>query len=725
MSTVHASIPIAGMDCPDCARSIERGVAALPGVRDATVNFTAGRLGVEYDAAAIDQDQIVGRVRELGYQTAPGGEAPSGPAAEPSRLAWLADPRAQATIECGLLLAVGVLLDFGGHRTVAVLAFAAAMAIGGFQIARNGLQALRVSRTLDMNALMTIAAVGAAALGDWVEAATVVFLFSLGNSLESFTVDRARGAIRQLMALAPVEARVRRGGHEITVPVGEVRVGDVVRVRPGERIPLDGRVIDGASAVDQAPITGESIPVDRTVGDDVYAGSVNGPSYLEVEATRPYQETTIARIIRLVEEAQSSRAPTQRLVDRFSARYTPAVIALAGLIALGPPLALGQPFEGWIYRALVLLVIACPCALVISTPVAIVAGITRAARDGILIKGGAHLEALGSVRALAVDKTGTVTIGRPDVAAVRPAGRSGGELLALAAAVEDRSEHPFAGAIVRHAHHEGIAIPAASDFEALPGRGVRARVGAEEVLVGSARWLRAAGVDLSAVESALAEEEDAGRTALAVAVDGRAVGLLALADRPRPDARAAVEALHRLGVRPVVMLTGDNPRAAAAIARQLGVDDVRADLLPDDKVAAVRGLMAGHGAVAMLGDGVNDAPALATATVGIAMGAAGTAVAIETADVALMSDDLARVPHAVQIARGTLGTVRTNVAISLATKAIFLALGVAGLAGLWVAVLADMGTSLLVTLNGMRLLRATACDCCPAPRTAPGPRTAD
>ncbi|HEY3108210.1 MAG TPA: cation-translocating P-type ATPase, partial [Chloroflexota bacterium] len=529
-------------------------VAALPGVRDATVNFTAGQLAVEYEAEAVDQEQIVGRVRELGYQAVAEGESSGGAPGEHNPLAWLTDPRAQATIESGLLLVIGLALDFGGHRTPAVLAFAAAMALGGFHIARSGLQALRVSRTLDMNALMTVAALGAAALGDWTEAASVVFLFSLGSALESFTVNRARGAIRHLMALAPIEARLRRGGHEITLSVDEVRVGDVVRVRPGERIPVDGRIVEGSSSVDQAPITGESVPIDKQVGDEVFAGSVNGLAYLEVEATRPYRETTIARIIRLVEEAQSSRAPTQRLVDRFSARYTPAVLALAALIALVPPLALGRPFEPWIYRALVLLVIACPCALVISTPVAIVAAITRAARDGILIKGGAHIEALGAVRVLAVDKTGTLTVGRLDVAEVRAVSAfEATAVLALAAAVEARSEHPFGRAIVRHAQHEGIAIPSATAFEALPGRGVQARAGGSLVKVGSARWLQSLGVDLTPIEAILADEEDAGRTALVVAVEGRAVGVLALADRPRPDAGAAVAALHRAGVRSVVM----------------------------------------------------------------------------------------------------------------------------------------------------------------------------
>ncbi|HEY3078936.1 MAG TPA: cation-translocating P-type ATPase [Chloroflexota bacterium] len=725
----HETIPVGGMDCADCARSIERGVAGLPGVSQARVNFATGQLVVEYEAERTERSDIVGRIRELGYDASVEPAAPGAIAgrdrAERARAFLRRNPRVIATALCGLFLAAAFGLDLAGAgQPFVATAALGAVAVGGYHVARAGWQALRLSRTLDMNALMSLAVIGAAALGDWLEAGTVVFLFALGNALEAYTVDRARGAIRQLMALAPREARIRRGGAEITLSVEEVRVGDVVRVRPGERIPLDGVVLAGASSVDQAPITGESVPVDKAPGEEVFAGSVNGPGYLEVGATRPYQETTIARIIRLVEEAQVGRAPTQRLVDRFSARYTPAVIAGAALLATVPPLLFGQPFGPWFYRALVLLVIACPCALVISTPVAIVAAITRAARDGVLIKGGAALEALGGVRVFAVDKTGTLTTGRPEVVAVLATDEtlSSSQLLVLAAAVEARSEHPLARAVVRYAQHEGLEIPAAVGFEALPGRGARGRVvptiaGAaglaqleaptapRRVLVGAPRWLGAEGVDLGPVRAALAEQEVAGRTVLIVAVDGRAAGLIVLADRPRPGARGALEALRQLGVERIVLLTGDNRPTAETLAAELGLDEVRAELLPEDKVRAIQALLTEGRTVAMLGDGVNDAPALAAATVGMAMGVAGSAVALETADVALMADDLNRAPHALGLARAALSTIRQNVAVSLLTKGIFLVLGAAGLAGLWLAVLADMGTSLLVTLNGMRLLR--------------------
>ncbi|HEV8635152.1 MAG TPA: cation-translocating P-type ATPase [Chloroflexota bacterium] len=725
----HETIPVGGMDCADCARSIERGVAGLPGVSLARVNFATGQLVVEYEAERTDRSHIVGRVRELGYEA--GAEPAAAEAlATPNFVAGVRaflrrNPRLIATALCGLFLAAAFLLDLiGAGQPFVAAAALGTIVVGGYHVARAGWQALRLSRTLDMNALMSLAVLGAAAIGDWLEAGTVVFLFALGNALEAFTVDRARGAIRQLMALAPREARVRREGAEITLPVEAVRVDDVVRVRPGERVPVDGVVLAGASSLDQAPITGESVPVDKAPGDQVFAGSVNGPGYLEVRATRPYQETTIARIIRLVEETQVGRAPTQRLVDRFSARYTPTVIAVAIALATVPTLLFGQPFGDWFYRALVLLVIACPCALVISTPVAIVAAITRAARDGVLIKGGAALEALGGVHVFAVDKTGTLTTGRPEVVDVIPADQalSPRQLLALAAAVEARSEHPLARAIVRHAQHEAADVPAAIVFQAFPGRGARARVvptiaGAAGpaalaapalprwVSVGSPRWLEAERIDLAPVRAALADHEAAGRTVLVVAVDGRAAGLIALADRPRPGARAALETLRRRGVERVVLLTGDNRRTAATLAAELGLDEVRAELLPEDKVQAVRELLAQGKPVAMLGDGVNDAPALAAATVGIAMGAAGTAVALETADVALMADDLERAPHALGLARAAMATIRQNVAVSILTKALFLVLGATGLAGLWLAVLADTGTSLLVTLNGMRLLR--------------------
>ncbi|MHB9092396.1 MAG: heavy metal translocating P-type ATPase, partial [Chloroflexota bacterium] len=538
--------------------------------------------------------------------------------------------------------------------------------------------------------------------------ATVVFLFGLGNVLEGYTMDRARGAIRSLMELAPVEARVRRGGREATVTAESVAVGEVVLVRPGERVPVDGRVVLGASAVNQAPITGESVPVEKSPDDEVFAGSIVEGGYLEVEATRPYAENTISRIARLVEEAQARRAPAQRFVERFSHYYTPTVLAGAVGVALLPWLVLGQPFDPWFYRALVLLVIACPCALVISTPVAIVSAIARAARLGILIKGGAYLEEAGRLRAVAFDKTGTLTVGRPEVTEVIPLDSlAADEVLGLAAAIEARSEHPLAAAVVRRA---AVApgngrVHAVSEFEALVGRGVRARVDGRTYYVGSPRLFADLGVPIANAEPQIEQLQSDGQSVLLLGTETSLLGAIGLADRVRPGAREAVDALKRAGVARVALLTGDNEATARAIARVVGADEYRAGLLPEDKVKAVADLRARHGAVAMVGDGVNDAPALAAANVGVAMGAAGTDVALETADIALMADDLGKVAVAVDLSRRALGIIRANIAFALLIKAVFLALTAAGLATLWMAILADTGASLLVTLNGMRLLR--------------------
>ncbi len=590
----------------------------------------------------------------------------------------------------------------------------AATLIGGFPVARSGWRTLRTTRRPDMNVLMTVAITGALALGEYAESSVVVFLFSLGELLEALTVDRARGAVRALMALRPPEATRRTPQGEERVPVEALAVGDLVLIRPGERIPADGRVREGHSAVDQSPITGESLPVERGVGDEVYAGTVNGPGALTVEVTRPASDSTLARIIHLVEEAQERRAPSQRLVDRFAAVYTPAVVAGAALVAAIPPLLGLGGLADWLYRALVLLVIACPCALVISTPVAVVSGLAAAARAGILIKGGLYLEELARLRAVALDKTGTLTLGEPRLVGGQCANHVGQspqecpeclDLLAKAAAVEARSGHPLARAVVRAAQALGVAdrYGLAQRVESQPGRGVQGEVAGHAVRVGSHAY----------VHEGRAEEDDfcrrvdavsaRGRTAVVVedvCCAGRAYGVVA--DTLRPEAPAVIRALKGMGILRTVMLTGDNPAVAERVARAAGVDEFRAGLLPHQKVEAVGALLERYGTVAMVGDGVNDAPALARASVGIAMGAVGSDVALETADVALMGDDLWGLPRAVRLGRRVVAVIRQNVAFSLATKAAFLALAVAGVATLWMAVFADVGVSLLVILNGMR-----------------------
>jgi Cd2+/Zn2+-exporting ATPase len=614
--------------------------------------------------------------------------------------------RTALVIASGFALAAGYALEAAGAPAAAFrLLLATAIACGGALTVRRALAAVR-TRSLDMNVLMLIAVIGAMALGQWSEAATVVFLFALAQALESRSMERARRAIRNVMSLAPSEALVRRNGAEQWVRVEDLAPGETIVVRPGDRIPLDGRVAAGCSHVNQAPITGEALPVEKGEGDEVFAGTINGTGALDVLVTRVGSDTTLNRIVRLVDAARIRRAPSQALVERFARIYTPVVIALAGLVAVGPPLVSGQPFTQWAYRALVLLVIACPCALVISTPVSIASALAGAAHRGVLIKGGLHLERAATVSCMALDKTGTLTKGRPSVVDV--ASLDGGradEILRIAAALESRSEHPIANAIAREALRAGLAVRPAADFRALPGLGAQGTVDGQSALVGNRRFFAERGLATPQIDAELERRGRLGQTAVLVASRGSALGVIGLADEPRPDARAAIESVRREGVTSVVMLTGDNLRAARAVADLLGVDDVRADLLPEDKMRAVVSLRRAHGPVAMVGDGVNDAPALAAADLGIALGAAGSDAALETADVALMADDLSKLPYLRRLGRVTVRNVRANLAFALGFKAVFLVLGVAGLATLWMAVVADMGASLLVIANGLRLLR--------------------
>ena len=555
---------------------------------------------------------------------------------------------------------------------------------------------------------MAIAVIGAVAIGEGAEAGTVVFLFALAQYLQSRSMDRARHAIRALMDLTPLEATVVRDGHDRRVAVDEVAIGDLLRIRPGEKVPLDGAVVAGGSDVNQAPITGESLPVDKHPGDELFAGTINGRGWLEMRVTRLRRDTTLARIIHLVETAQAQRAPAQAFVDRFARYYTPAVIALAVGVAVIPPAVLGAPFVDWLYRALVLLVISCPCALVISTPVSIVSALAAAARRGVLIKGGLHLERLGAIPAIAFDKTGTLTRGEPQVVGVQPLDEvPASRVLALAAALELRSEHPIAAAIVEYAKRERVEPLEVERFRALPGLGAEAELHGRPALVGNLRLFRERRVATPDAERQTDLAAAQGHTAVLVAWDGRLLGAIAVSDRPRETAADVVDLLRRHGLRHVVMLTGDNEGAARTMAAALGITEYRADLLPHDKVRHVAELRARYGGVAMVGDGVNDAPALAAADVGIVMGAAGSDAALETADVALMGDDLSRIPYAMRLSRAALLTIKTNIALSVLLKAAFLALAVTGYATLWMAIAADTGASLLVIANGLRLLRTT------------------
>ena len=576
----------------------------------------------------------------------------------------------------------------------------AAMVLGGPTTFRKGLVALR-TLTLNINLLMTIAVVGAIAIGQWPEAAMVTFLFAVAELVESRSVDRARHAIRALMALSPETARVRRGDAWTEVAAASVHPGETMQVRPGDRVALDGRIRAGVTAIDQAPITGESVPVDKEPGDLVFAGTINQHGTIEVEVTAGQDDTTLARIGRTIRAAQSQKAPTERFVDRFARYYTPAVVLFAIGVATVPPLVTDAAFQPWIYKALVLLVIACPCALVISTPVTIVSALAAAARRGILVKGGVHLEQAGGLRVLALDKTGTLTEGAPALVDVVPLGETRhDDLVQRAASLESTSSHPIAQAVVRG--WPGPLVPVV-DAVNLVGKGLEGTVGGRPLTIGSHRLAEERGVCGPDVERELERLEAEGKSVMIVWSGPTVLGVLAVADTIRETSVEAVAALHRLDIR-LAMLTGDNPRTADAVARRVGIDQVEANLLPEDKLGAIDRLGA-QGPVGMVGDGVNDAPALARATIGFAMGAAGTDTALETADVALMKDDLRGVAELVELSRRTARTLAINIALSIGIKAVFFGLALADRATLWMAVFADMGASLLVAANGLSLLR--------------------
>lgn len=706
----HSSYRLGGLDCEDCATTIAASVRRLPGVSAADANFVAATLKVEFEDANAQNQDVIGMVRDLGYQVVDNADdAGAGAGRATIREYVFRDEQARTTLVALALLAVGLPLALGigpGWLWRAVLGLS--VAVGGAPIALRAARAVRYARSVDMNVLMTIAVLGAVAIDQWVEAALVVVLFSIGETLEGYSMDRARESIRGLMDTAPTQARVLHGDHEHLRLATEVEPGDRIAVRPGERIPADGRITTGETAVNEAPVTGESVPVSKQPGDRVFAGTVNETGFFEMTAETSGADTTFARIIRMVEEAQAQKAPVQRFVDRFARIYTPLVAFAALLVAVVPPLAFGEPFGDWFFRALVLLVVACPCALVISTPVAIAAALSSATRHGVLIKGGAYLTALGKIRVAAFDKTGTLTHGSPVVVEVVAfGGGSEAEVLRMAASLERRSEHPLARAIRRAAESSGLAenLPAVEALELSAGRGIRGKIRGSEFSLGSPAYLDGQDVETGSARGEVDRLTASGHTPIMLAGDGMLLGLIATADEIREETGPTLLALEQLGVRHRVMLTGDRQGTAEAVAAGLAMTEVRAELLPEDKVAQVGRLGQSRGPVAMVGDGINDAPALAAADIGIAMGAAGTAAALETADVALMGDDLCRLPEVVGLGRRTVATVRLNITLALLVKAVFIALAVVGLSTLWMAVLADVGASLVVTFLGLRLIR--------------------
>ncbi len=606
----------------------------------------------------------------------------------------------------GLLIAGGAVLEWAGFRGAAIGAFAISIALTVRVPWRGAWRSIK-ARRLDINMLMVIAVAGAIALGDWWEAAAVIWLFDLAEWLEGWTVRRARRAVRGAMAAAPERALVRREGREFEISAAEVVVGDLVIIRPGDRLPVDGRIVTGTTTINQAPITGESWPVERFPGDAVLGGTINGHSAFEMEASAAANASASARILAMIEDAQARRAPTQQFVDRFARTYTPAVFILAMGVAFIPPLINYQSpqFSMWFYRALMLLVAACPCALVISTPVAIMAALTSAARHGVLVKGGAHLERAADITCVAFDKTGTLTHGRVTVMdVVGVEGMSAHGVLGAAASLESRSEHPIGRAIVSHAKSSGVALSTGDDFRALPGRGAEALVDDEQVIVGSHRLFKERNLCTPAMHRHFETMNERGETTVMVGRSGAGLGVISLGDSPKESGARAIEELRAVGVKHVSLLTGDQQQTASRLRVALGLDSVYAELLPDDKVTRVEDLRAHYGPVAMVGDGVNDAPALAASDLGIAMGTSGSHLAIETADVTLLGDDLSRLPALFRLSRKTLGIIRANVAIALGLKFAFIALAMFGVTSLWMAVFADTGATLIVTANSLRVL---------------------
>ena len=698
--TANLEYFVSDMDCAECARTVRGAIGTLAGARDVRVNFTTQTLRLTLDEARTPRASLERDLTRLGYPPRlKGGDAPAGaPSAPAPERAWHQTPKGRFVLATGALLAVSALLALV-LPPLAAWGFTAATLIGVAPLARKAWASARLGRPFTINTLISLAALGAVAIGEAPEGAIVVFLFAIGELLETVAAGRARASIHALAALAPKVALLLEGGRALEVPVEALAVGDLVRVQPGGRVPADGTIVEGAAGIDESPLTGESIPVSKAPGDSLFAGSIATDAVLTVRVDRPASDSTIARIIHLVEEAESSKAPVARFIDRFSSIYTPAAMLAALLVAVVPPILIGANWDEWVYRALALLLIACPCALVLSVPAAVTSGISAGARRGLLIKGGAVLEAIGDVRTVAFDKTGTLTENRPQVTDVMPLATTKDEVLRLAAAVEAGSAHPLAKAILERA--QGLAVPPSVDARAVPGQAVTATVAGKEYAVGSPRYAAGRAPLPAQAEVDAARLEGEGKTVVVLLQGTTLLGLIAIRDEPRADAAEAVRRLALLGVKSV-MLTGDNGRTGRAIAERLGLE-VRSELLPKDKLEAIDDLKR-HGKVAMVGDGINDAPALAQADVGIAMGG-GTDVALETAGAALLRANTTGVSDLVELSRATMRNIRQNVAFSLGLKAVFLVTTLLGLTGLWPAILSDTGATVVVTANALRLLR--------------------
>lgn len=694
----HEVIAIDGMDCSDCALVVEHSLGRMDGVLTAQVNYAAKKLWIEYDTHTLTQRGIEQRIQSLGYEIPLEGSKK-----------WLQENQGLLmSLAAGLILMVGWIGEqfLGLPTMLSSVFYIVAYGVGGREIAQHAFYALR-ERYFDTDLLMVMAALGAAALGEFAEGALLIFLFSLGHALEERALEKARSAIEALADLTPKTALVRREGADLEIRIEELLLKDIVIVRPGTRIPVDGSILSGSSGVDQSSVTGESIPVDKSTGDPVFAGTINGEGALEVSVTRLAADSTLSRVMKMVEEAQGQKSPTQQTMERFERIFVPAVLIGTALVIIVPPL-LGVPFRESFLRAMTLLVAASPCALALGTPASVLAGVAQAARNGVLVKGGAHLESLGMLKAIAFDKTGTITKGKPEVTemiAFQPEIFSDNQVLALAAALESQSGHPLSQAVVRAAQNRSLQMPKIGPVTSLTGLGMRSSIDGKTIMLGSMKLIREAGVDISPeIIKQVETIEENGNTTVLLTVGGNLAGLLALADTLRPEIRETLKQLHALGIVKTAILTGDNARVAAAISKQVGLTDYYADLMPQDKAIAIQDMVKKYGVVAMVGDGVNDAPALANATVGIAMGGAGTDVALETADVALMSDNLQKLPYAVGLGRATRRIILQNLTIALGVIAILGVASLAGWTGIGMAILFHEGSTILVVLNALRLL---------------------
>ncbi|HQZ98001.1 MAG TPA: cation-translocating P-type ATPase [Pyrinomonadaceae bacterium] len=706
-NTKKIDFRVGGLDCDTEAAAIERGLKNFPGLVDVKVFPKSAKVALTFHPDETSPDLLKEKLDTLGFPVQKGRTMASQP--KPWR-----NPKVLTSLSSGLLLLIGYLISFASTPEIAsTVLYIAAILVGGYYFGREALEELIYEREVGIELLMSIAAVVAALLGLPGEGAMLAFLYSISEAAEGYTEEKTRGAIKALMDLTPKTALVRRGEHETEIPIEDLIVGDVFIVKPGQSFATDGEVIVGESSVNQAPVTGESVPVEKMVGDTVFAGSINGEGSLEIRATKTFADNTISRIIHMVEEAQEKKGNSQRFIERFGKRYSPAVLLVGILIALVPPLAFGGDWTSWIVRATVFIVAAAPCALAISIPITLVASLGTAARNGVLIKGGLFVEELAKIKVVALDKTGTITAGRPEVTEfllINPESKDvpdRNKILAIAAGIERRSQHPLAQAIVRYVEEQKIDPVEVSDFRSLTGSGAKAKIGPSTVYIGSPQLFQnQLSISMAGTFNDITHLQDESKTVVVVGDENSAWGLLAIRDNVRLNAARAIADLHAVGVEKVIMLTGDNHRTAEAIAREVGIDDFYSDLKPEDKVEKVREIARKYGHVAMVGDGVNDAPALAEATVGIAMGAAGTDVALETADVALMADDLEKLVYALRLAKRNKSVVNQNLALSAFVITALVIGAVTGYFSLPIAVLGHEISEFIVIGSGLRMLRS-------------------